>query len=108
MKTAELINRVFTEIIIAPDYETGVLEFLKKKNRRVIQYNPELLNNFSEPWELKSLTYGWLLQSWDLVQDNPEEWKVVSERQPDKDEWEALILLESRVLIAFKCHCYNR
>jgi phosphoribosylaminoimidazolecarboxamide formyltransferase/IMP cyclohydrolase len=25
------------------------------------------------------------------VQDNPEEWKVVSERQPDKDEWEALI-----------------
>lgn len=92
MNTAELINRVFTEIIIAPDYETGVLEFLKKKkNRRVILYNPELLNNFSEPWELKSLTYGWLLQSWDLVQDNPEEWKVVSERQPDKDEWEALI-----------------
>ncbi len=92
IKTAELINRVFTEIIIAPDYDTGVLEFLKKKkNRRVIKYNPELLNKFSEPWELKCLTYGWLLQSWDLVQENPEEWEVVSEQKPEKDEWEALI-----------------
>jgi len=92
LKTAEFINRVFTEIIIAPEYEAGVLEFLKKKkNRRVIKYNPELLNNYPEPWEMKCLTYGWLLQSWDLVQENPAEWKVVSKRQAEKDEWEALI-----------------
>jgi phosphoribosylaminoimidazolecarboxamide formyltransferase/IMP cyclohydrolase len=92
LKTAEFINQVFTEIIIAPDYEAGVLEFLKKKkNRRVIKYNPELLNNYPEPWEMKCLTYGWLLQSWDLVQENPAEWKVVSKRQAEKDEWEALI-----------------
>ena len=36
--TAEAIDGVFTEIIIAPDYEAGVLDFLQqKKNRRLLR-----------------------------------------------------------------------
>ncbi|MEM1042631.1 MAG: bifunctional phosphoribosylaminoimidazolecarboxamide formyltransferase/IMP cyclohydrolase [Bacteroidota bacterium] len=39
--TAEAIDAVFTEIIIAPGYEEGVLGFLQqKKNRRLIETRP--------------------------------------------------------------------
>ena len=39
--TAEAIDAVFTELIIAPEYEEGVLDFLQqKKNRRLLRYDP--------------------------------------------------------------------
>jgi phosphoribosylaminoimidazolecarboxamide formyltransferase/IMP cyclohydrolase len=89
--TAELINAVFTEIIIAPEYETGVLDFLKKKkNRRLIRFEARAISETDSPWELKSLLHGRLLQTWDLVDDKRSQWQVVSKRQPEEQEWEAL------------------
>ena len=39
MATAEEIDKVFTEIIIAPFYDDEALKFLfKKKNRRIIKF----------------------------------------------------------------------
>src|SRR5690625_7849492 len=38
METARSVDSIFTEIILAPDYEERVAEFLKeKKNRRLIK-----------------------------------------------------------------------
>jgi len=92
LETASLINHVFTEIIIAPDYEPGVLEFLqKKKNRRLIRFQPALLEKPANPWEIKTLTWGYLAQDWDLVSESQETWKVVTVKQPTLPEFRALI-----------------
>ncbi len=91
METAALINSIFTEIIIAQDYEAGVLELLqKKKNRRLIRYAPSFLQKPATSWELKALAQGYLAQEWDLVQDPPQTWRVVSNRQPSLREYQAL------------------
>ena len=89
LETANLIDRIFTEIIIAPAYEPGVLDFLRrKKNRRLIQAGSELSNKAD--WELKDLPQGWLLQSRDHVLETPESWDIVTQRKPDPAELEAL------------------
>ncbi len=91
LETAQLINRVFTEIIIAPDYEEGVLDFLrKKKNRRLIRWDDDLLGRRQSPWELKHLLQGWLLQDRDRVDDDLAAWRCVTEREPGPAELEAL------------------
>lgn len=89
LETAKLIDRVFTEIIIAPAYETGVLDFLRrKKNRRLIQASSDLAAKSA--WKLKDLPQGWLLQSRDEVNESPKSWELVTQRKPEPSELEAL------------------
>jgi phosphoribosylaminoimidazolecarboxamide formyltransferase/IMP cyclohydrolase len=92
LETAALINRIFTEIVIAPGYETGVLDMLrKKKDRRLISFEPDMLDKPVNPVEIKTLTWGYLAQDWDLVNETRETWKVVTIRQPSPQEMKALI-----------------
>ncbi|MDP3114952.1 MAG: bifunctional phosphoribosylaminoimidazolecarboxamide formyltransferase/IMP cyclohydrolase [Candidatus Cloacimonadaceae bacterium] len=92
LETAVQINRIFTEIIIAPGYEPGVLDILKKKkDRRLIQYDPQLLVRPSNPMEIKTLGWGYLLQEWDLVDEPINIMKVVTQRQPSQEEFAALV-----------------
>ena len=54
--TAEAINEIFTEVIIAPEYERGVLEFLtKKRDRRLMKQTSEL----RKLWELDVRNVVW-------------------------------------------------
>nr|MDK2851649.1 phosphoribosylaminoimidazolecarboxamide formyltransferase / cyclohydrolase [Candidatus Cloacimonadota bacterium] len=106
LETAVMINRIFTEIIIAPGYEEGVLDVLmKKKNRRLISYNPSFLTRESNPQEIKTLLWGYLAQEWDRVSESPEEWRVVTRKQPSQEEfaamiygWKAVSLLKSNAV----------
>lgn len=92
LETAVNINRIFTEIIIAPEYETGVLDILKKKkDRRLVRYNPELLAQPINPVEIKTLVWGYLMQDWDLVNEPINALKVVTRRQPTQEEFAAMI-----------------
>jgi phosphoribosylaminoimidazolecarboxamide formyltransferase/IMP cyclohydrolase len=87
-----MINRIFTEIIIAPGYEDGVLDVLmKKKSRRLISYDPSFLIKASNPYEVKTMLWGYLAQDWDMVSEEIADWKVVSSRQPSKAEFEAML-----------------
>ena len=87
--TAEEMDKIFTEIVIAPDYDEDTLAFLfKKKNRRVIKVNaPELVNAM----ELKSVTGGLLVQDVNKVVVNEKEMKTVTERTPTDDELNDMI-----------------
>lgn len=92
LETAVMINRIFTEIIIAPGYDEGVLDVLmKKKSRRLISYDPSFLTKISNPHEIKTMLWGYLAQDWDLVSEDIESWKVVSRRQPSPEEFQAMI-----------------
>jgi phosphoribosylaminoimidazolecarboxamide formyltransferase/IMP cyclohydrolase len=85
LDTAQLIDKVFTEVIIAPEYEAGVLDFLtKKKDRRLIRQMISLrsLNQFV----VKDVAGGILVQTSDDLNLVPEQLKVVTQRQPTAAE----------------------
>ncbi|MFG1669794.1 bifunctional phosphoribosylaminoimidazolecarboxamide formyltransferase/IMP cyclohydrolase [Streptomyces sp. Y7] len=75
---AEQVAEIFTEVIVAPDYEDGALEALaKKKNIRVLRC-PEGPGN---PVEIKPIDGGALLQVTDRLQadgDDPANWTLAT------------------------------
>ncbi len=90
MAAAELINQIFTEIIIAPSFPPNVLEFLmRKRDRRLIQQTGDV-RSVIEP-DIRKVTCGLLVQSPDKTRIAPEDLKTVTERKPTNDEVEAMI-----------------
>lgn len=106
LEAAVMINRIFTEIIIAPGYEDGVLDVLmKKKSRRLISYDPSFLIKPRNPYEIKTMQWGYLAQEWDMVSEDISGWQVPTRRQPSKEEfsallfgWKAVSLLKSNAI----------
>jgi len=90
MAAAEMINQIFTEIIIAPSFPPDVLEFLmKKKDRRLIQQIGDV-RSVVEP-DIRRVTYGLLVQSPDTARITRDDVKIVTERKPTEDELEAML-----------------
>jgi phosphoribosylaminoimidazolecarboxamide formyltransferase/IMP cyclohydrolase len=88
--TAEAMNEIFTEVIIAPEYERGVLEFLtKKKDRRLMKQvaNVRKIRAF----DARSVVGGMLVQESDQHRLHPSDMKVVTKRPPTDDEMHALM-----------------
>ncbi|MFD7233589.1 bifunctional phosphoribosylaminoimidazolecarboxamide formyltransferase/IMP cyclohydrolase [Streptomyces sp. NPDC059881] len=75
---AEQVAEIFTEVIVAPDYEDGAVEVLaRKKNIRVLRC-PDAP---SAPVELKPIDGGALLQVTDRLQadgDDPANWTLAT------------------------------
>ncbi|MEU3442641.1 bifunctional phosphoribosylaminoimidazolecarboxamide formyltransferase/IMP cyclohydrolase [Streptomyces griseoincarnatus] len=75
---AEQVAEIFTEVIVAPDYEDGALEALtKKKNIRVLRATEAP----SAPVEVKPIDGGALLQVTDRLQaegDDPATWTLAT------------------------------
>ena len=86
--TAQALGELFVECIAAPGFEPAALEILaKRKNLRLV----EMPGTAVEPlYELRSVNQGLLRQAVDLGDPADTEWKVVSQRQPDAAEWQAL------------------
>lgn len=84
LNTATEIDKIFTEIIIAPGYDDDAFNFLlKKKNRRLIKYNHI---DLSSQLNLKSISGGLLIQDNDTIVVNESEMKCVTERKPSVSE----------------------
>jgi phosphoribosylaminoimidazolecarboxamide formyltransferase / IMP cyclohydrolase len=75
---AEQVAEIFTEVIVAPDYEDGALEALaRKKNIRVLKAPAAP----SHPAEVKPIDGGALLQVTDRLQaegDDPANWTLAT------------------------------
>jgi phosphoribosylaminoimidazolecarboxamide formyltransferase/IMP cyclohydrolase len=88
--TAEAINEIFTEVVIAPEYERGVLELLtKKKDRRLMKqiFNLRKVREL----DIRTVVGGMLVQEPDQHRIHPSELKVVTKRQPTDEEMQALL-----------------
>lgn len=91
LECAKEINKVFTEIILAPEYSLEALEFLrKKKNRRLLTFDSNELLKLKNKLGIVSCMNGYLTQDLDIDRDNQEQWRVATRRQPSSKEWEAL------------------
>ena len=88
--TANEMSNVFFECIIAPDFEDRAWQLLKKKkNLRLLKAS---LAHFQEPfWEIKTVSGGFLLNEADTLRENPDQYQVVTQKQPDEPQWQDLL-----------------
>lgn len=87
-ETAQEINKIFFEIIIAPDYDTEALEILKSKKNRIILKKKAY--DFPDQ-QFRSLLNGALVQEKDRVTEGPAELKNVTKQKPTDSQTEDLL-----------------
>ncbi len=87
---AEKIAEQFAEVIVAPDFSDEAKEiFSAKKNLRLLRVDqPERFLEAQK--EIRQVHDGILLQDMDISYNDIDQWKVVSKRQPDSREWQAM------------------
>jgi phosphoribosylaminoimidazolecarboxamide formyltransferase/IMP cyclohydrolase len=106
---AEQVAEIFTEVIVAPDYEDGALEALaKKKNIRVLKAPGAP----TSPVEVKPVDGGALLQVTDRLQadgDDPANWTLATGEALSADElrelafaWKACRAVKSNAILLAK------
>src|SRR2546423_308008 len=86
---AKTISEIFSEVIIAPDFETKARALLqKKKNLRLIRLMSSAVQ--ARPAvDLRSVSGGLLVQDSDNVSETPDQ--VVTKRRPTKSELAAML-----------------
>lgn len=90
--TAEKMNPIFLEIIIAPSYSDDALAILtnKKKNLRILVLNFAQQKASETPKEVTGVVGGLLVQDQDTTVELQESWEIVTKRHPTAVEVEAL------------------
>ncbi|PEN04961.1 bifunctional phosphoribosylaminoimidazolecarboxamide formyltransferase/inosine monophosphate cyclohydrolase [Longimonas halophila] len=88
--TAEAINSIYTEVIIAPEYEEGVLDLLKeKKKRRLLRQTGSLREDPRH--QVRSVAGGLLVQDRNPVSaplnESRAAWSVVTDAEPTAAMW---------------------
>jgi phosphoribosylaminoimidazolecarboxamide formyltransferase / IMP cyclohydrolase len=86
------VVEIFTEVIIAPGYETAALEVLKtKKNLRVLRPLNVATPEQTQGLEYKQISGGMLVQTRDTHKLKRDDLKVVTKREPTEDEIKDLL-----------------
>ncbi len=88
-ETARAINEIFTEVILAPDFDEEALEiFSGKKNLRILRV--ERIEQ-DDVLEYKQISGGMLVQDRDDKIITAEDLQIVSKKQPSEAEIRALL-----------------
>jgi phosphoribosylaminoimidazolecarboxamide formyltransferase/IMP cyclohydrolase len=106
---AQQVAEVFTEVVVAPDYEPGAVEVLQaKKNIRILR----AADPAREPVELRGISGGQLAQQRDLVDapgDDPAAWTLVAGEAADEAlladlafAWTAVRAVKSNAILLAK------
>ncbi len=88
LATAQEINRLFYEVLVAPDYEPDALELLKTKKQRTLL---RIKAFYQHATSFKSLLNGVIQQDADLKTETAEDLKFVTVRKPSEAEIEDLL-----------------
>ena len=86
--TAEEINKIFFEVIIAPDYDVDALEILGQKKNRIILVRKEI---HLPKRQFRSLLNGVLAQDKDTNIETIADLKTVTNKAPSTEETEDLL-----------------
>ncbi|MAV81032.1 MAG: bifunctional phosphoribosylaminoimidazolecarboxamide formyltransferase/IMP cyclohydrolase PurH [Flavobacteriales bacterium] len=87
-EVAKEINKLFCEILIAPDFENSALELLKTKKNRIIlkQKETKLCDKI-----IRTCLNGMLVQDKDSKTDSKDNLKIVTKTSPNSRETEDLL-----------------
>jgi phosphoribosylaminoimidazolecarboxamide formyltransferase / IMP cyclohydrolase len=90
LETSKKINEMFTELVISPKFSEEVLSVMqKKRDRRLIKFNPEFY--VKEKFQIKNVIGGYLLQDIDDKVVTLQDLKVVTKKQPTENEMKAML-----------------
>lgn len=91
LEAALEMNTIFSEVIIAPEFDDDAINLLKKKkDRRLIIVDYKLLKS-ELVVEYKSVSGGMLVQNYDSDIFDKDSMKVVTKREPTPEEWESMM-----------------
>ena len=102
--TARAMRGVFYEIVVAPSYEPGALERLRRRrNLRVLRVPP---GSGPAPLDVRPVSGGALLQTVDAYDEDASGWKTVTRRAPTESEladlafaWKAAKHIKSNTIV---------
>lgn len=105
---AEIISKIFIEVLIAPSFESEALTILaSKQNLRVLEC--DLTNANIMKHEFKSIDGGMLVQERDVQIIKQQDLKIVTQRQPAQNEidtmlfaWSVLKYIKSNAILIAK------
>jgi len=90
-KTAEELNKIFIEIVIAPSFtEEAIAILTQKKNIRLLTLDNISKKPEKNDFDMKKVMGGLLVQQRDIELYDEENWKVVTKAQPTEKEIEDL------------------
>lgn len=92
--TAVEINKIFFEVIIAPDFTPEALGILEQKKNRIILRQKETLATTSQ---FRSILNGALVQERDLKVESPEDLRQVTEKAVDPSKIDDLLFANKLV-----------
>jgi len=87
--TASALTQTFLECVVAPDCDSDAKEILAKKSKLRVLLVPELQQGPKH--NVKVIAGGLLVQATDDVVDDPDDWQIVTEKQPTTDQLEELL-----------------
>lgn len=86
-ETAKALAEIFLECVIAPAFTNEALQILAaKKNLRVVQSNIVLPSGQNDPWTLRSIAGGVLIQTPDRSPIKSPQWDCVSNLKPSPSQ----------------------
>lgn len=88
LATAEEINKLFCEVIIAPSYDSAAIDLLEEKKNRIILIQKEVTLSKTS---VRTCLNGVLVQDKDLVTDSRDHLKTVTLTTPNEAEIEDLL-----------------
>ena len=102
--TAQAMDAIFYELVIAPGYDEEALTILQRKR------NLRILTAGAAPsgpaLDLRPISGGMLVQGADSIAENPAEWRTVTEREPGATEradlafaWKAAKHIKSNAIV---------
>lgn len=92
--TAREIDKLFFEVIVAPDYDNEALQILTTKKNRIILVQKKAVN---EPWQYRSMLGGVLMQQTDYKTETANDMETVTTAEPTADEKDDLIFANKLV-----------
>lgn len=91
-EVARSVIEVFSEVIVAPDYDDSAIEiFRSKKNLRILRLGSSNAHQRSA-MEYKQISGGFLVQDADTHRLEPDGLKIVSKKQPTDREIRSMLL----------------
>jgi phosphoribosylaminoimidazolecarboxamide formyltransferase/IMP cyclohydrolase len=102
--SAQAMDPVFYEVVIAPGYDGDALEILqRKRNLRILSVGTSPV---SGALDIRPIAGGMLVQGVDDIVEDPAEWRTVTEREPSEEEqrdlafaWKAAKHIKSNAIV---------
>jgi len=91
LETARKIMNIYTEIIVAPSFESDAVDFLSSHEKLSVIATGEMSRDAAKGMLVRSLSGGFLVQKSDDVFITADEVEIVTERGPTEREMEDLI-----------------